>query len=242
MKKIMALTLVVMALFTTTMTAQAAGASNFRRIPTLQAQERLTFSDMEGHWAKTYAERASELGIMVGQPDGKFGPDKPVTVGEVILVYTRMCKFDQGTIDVTPALRYKDVPDWQAVSVSLFSHMDPEFTGYLEFGEKVYGVNNPATREFVARTLGSGAELYFKAHPEAVPSGDAFTDIGELDNKCKQRIAYLKAVGVTAGLPDGRFNPNGALSRAEFATFAVAYRDKGLSDYYKLPEAPPVVE
>ena len=47
--------------------------------PTLGTKTTPTYSDIKGHWAESYIEYCSSLGIISGQGDGTFAPDATVT-------------------------------------------------------------------------------------------------------------------------------------------------------------------
>lgn len=42
------------------------------------------FSDLDGHWAREYVDRAAQAGWIKGYPDGTFRPDAPITRAEAI--------------------------------------------------------------------------------------------------------------------------------------------------------------
>lgn len=48
------------------------------------------FTDLSGHWAKTYIERASNLGWIRGYSDGTFRPDHYITRAEAMTMINRM--------------------------------------------------------------------------------------------------------------------------------------------------------
>ena len=49
-----------------------------------------TFSDIKGHWAKAYIERAAELGWISGFQDGTFRPDAYITRAQAVTMINRM--------------------------------------------------------------------------------------------------------------------------------------------------------
>lgn len=52
-----------------------------------QEPEGLTYSDLEGHWAQSYAQRLAQYGV--GYGGGSFQPDKPLTQWELVcLLYS----------------------------------------------------------------------------------------------------------------------------------------------------------
>ncbi|BCV23306.1 glucosaminidase domain-containing protein [Gelria sp. Kuro-4] len=50
------------------------------------------FRDIEGHWAKADIEAVAKAGLMSGYPDGRFGPDEPVTRAQLAAVVNRLLK------------------------------------------------------------------------------------------------------------------------------------------------------
>ena len=54
---------------------------NFKN--SLEVIDMSKFKDIENHWAKEYIEKLEDYGIVSGDGNGKFNPDKPVTRAEV---------------------------------------------------------------------------------------------------------------------------------------------------------------
>lgn len=55
-----------------------------------QMASAVPFSDMQGHWAAGEVAMAYQLGLMKGDPDGRFRPNDPITYAEVLTVLLRM--------------------------------------------------------------------------------------------------------------------------------------------------------
>lgn len=64
-----------------------------------------TLSDIKGHWAENYINRAVNYGFVLGYPNGTFVPDKPVTRAE----FTKMVNSALGNSG-TANLSFTDVP------------------------------------------------------------------------------------------------------------------------------------
>ncbi len=47
------------------------------------------FSDMTGHWGNGYVNVAASAGIIIGYPDGSFGPENKVTYAEIVTMMVR---------------------------------------------------------------------------------------------------------------------------------------------------------
>ena len=49
-----------------------------------------SFTDLSGHWAKSYVELAAGNGWIAGYPDGTFGPDRKITRAETVTMINRV--------------------------------------------------------------------------------------------------------------------------------------------------------
>ena len=62
------------------------------------------FTDLEGHWSKTYMEKLVEKGIMAGYADKTVKPDKTLTAAEAFFMLANLYELnDQAKEDI-----YKD--------------------------------------------------------------------------------------------------------------------------------------
>lgn len=64
-----------------------------------------TFSDIKGHWAKAYIERAAELGWISGFQDGTFRPDAYITRAQAVTMINRMLnRIPEDPSDLLPGM------------------------------------------------------------------------------------------------------------------------------------------
>ena len=64
-----------------------------------------TFSDIEGHWAKAYIERAAELGWISGFQDSTFRPDAYITRAQAVTMINRMLnRVPEDPSDLLPGM------------------------------------------------------------------------------------------------------------------------------------------
>ena len=181
-------------------------------IPSLSSADRLaglklvTFDDIKEHWAKTSIEYLASLGIIKGDSDIAFSPDRGISRAEWIALVTRVLG-----IQKTPYLgKYSDVlkTDWYADNIQ--AALD---SGLMD---KCFGTNTliPAseiTRAEAAATLGT---VKFKERETGLTASD-FEDLS--GNEYVGEIEYALNCGIMTGESEAYFNPGGGLTRAQAA-------------------------
>ena len=75
------------------------------RFDTGKSNDSRTFSDIKGHWAKAYIERAAELGWISGFQDGTFRPDAYITRAQAVTMINRMLnRVPEDPSDLLPGM------------------------------------------------------------------------------------------------------------------------------------------
>ena len=75
------------------------------RFDTGKSNDSRTFSDIKGHWAKAYIERAAELGWISGFQDGTFRPDAYITRAQAVTMINRMLnRLPEDPSDLLPGM------------------------------------------------------------------------------------------------------------------------------------------
>ncbi|MEL4860438.1 S-layer homology domain-containing protein [Pseudoflavonifractor phocaeensis] len=69
--------------------------------PTLGTKTVPTYSDIKGHWAESYIEYCSSIGIIAGQGDGTFGPDATVTGSAAAKMFMVALGYDSDVFGFT---------------------------------------------------------------------------------------------------------------------------------------------
>ncbi|MDE6107205.1 MAG: S-layer homology domain-containing protein, partial [Oscillospiraceae bacterium] len=96
---------------------------------------RTYFSDISGHWAEEYINRAAQVGWIKGYPDGSFRPDNNITRAEVISLVNAVL----GRKPHKDGL-HRDMVTWQ-------DNMDPTRWYYLEVQEATN------SHEYIIKTI-----------------------------------------------------------------------------------------
>ena len=164
-----------------------------------------TFPDVPAtYWAAQYIGELAAKGIIGGLPDGTFAPDATVTRAQ----FVKMLVLTLGLGPRSGASGFTDVApgDWfapyvlAAVQAGLVQGASPT----------AFSPNAPVTREELAVLLARALKLTGTAHL-------GYADASAIDPWAAGGVQAAVAAGYLTGFPDGRFQPQGAASRAQAA-------------------------
>lgn len=176
------------------------------------------YSDVpSNHWAYYAIQYLAERGIMTGYPDGTFKPNNPLRREETAVLLTRLFGI-QGINPETPS--YKDVgtKDWSYSFVEVIkkTRIMADLTLDDTFKPDTY-----VTRiEFVAIQIRSLGMKYFadNIHRDEIQEAIMeFTDYAQIPTWAKGYLTVALRSKTIKGYPDGTFQPNKYLTRAEIA-------------------------
>lgn len=199
------------------------------------ATEEKNFSDTNDHWAKRSVERLQSLGLIKGYEDGSFKPDAPVTAVEAMVLAVSLSEviapetdgeetdpdidsedndLDEETADedVDEDIDEEDgdedggqVPGWAEKKAQ-----QAELKGIINMNR--FHSEVQASRAQAAVMLAKAMEL------EPIDTSQfTFSDSILISAEDLGYIMALREAGVVFGSPDGKFNPNSSITRAEIA-------------------------
>jgi len=179
------------------------------------------FTDVKGHWAESAIQRMSVVELFKGYGDGTFRPDDPVTQAEAVALVMRIIpdetedeinsgtnpegQTDGGTAPANTEANLSDTPQWAKEAVEKAVMLG--VINLNRFHSQVQ-VNRAQAAVMVAKALGLQP-----ADATNAPFKDGIL-ISQED------IGYILALyqeGIINGSPEGWFNPNSAITRAELA-------------------------
>lgn len=181
----------------------------------LKGQVKKEFKDTAAHWARNDIARVQALGLMNGYGDGLFKPEAHISSVEAMVVAVRLAETVTGEVysdnlantkltgDAGKALA--QIPDWAKAAAQ--KALAKQMINVNRFHSQVQ-----ATRAQVAVMLARALGLQPVQSVSLV-----FKDAVLLSKEDAGYIIALYEAGVVKGTPDGRFNPNSAITRAEFA-------------------------
>lgn len=160
-------------------------------------------SDIAGHWAESVITQWQSKGLIQGYEDGTFKPGNTITRAEFVTLMNNAKGFwSEGSIN------FSDVKNgswfYSAVARAVAA-------GYVKgYSDGSFKPNNTITRAEAAMMIANTAKL------SANEAGAyRFTDIGSIPVWARGSVGAVVAAGYMTGYPDGSFDANASISRAE---------------------------
>ncbi|CAM4248880.1 MULTISPECIES: S-layer homology domain-containing protein [Bacillus] len=178
--------------------------------PVATAAEESAFKDVpKGHWSADAINSMAAKGIIVGIGDGLFGFGDDVTRAQVATFMVKAKGIEPGSTK-TP---FTDVPESSIYAKFIAAAEANKIMAGL--GDNKFGPDEKLTRAQMAQLL---VNAYgFKADENNKKS---FNDIDGLPwATAKSSIETLASLGIVAGEGEGKFNPNGVVTREQAAQF-----------------------
>lgn len=164
------------------------------------------FKDVSNHWAESYIKKAAEAGIINGDENGNFNPEKSVSRAELLAMAMRAI----GTEEVTYDRTFTDVESehWyagavaQALSLGIIS---PDVW---------FRPNDAVTREEMCKILVGVTEKLGIEQAEKEETID-FADGDSISSWAKPYVDTAVKLGLMNGMEDNTFRGRETASRAQ---------------------------
>jgi len=162
-------------------------------------------ADIKGHWAEKQISEWVSSGFIKGYNDGTFRPDQSITRAEFITLTNRAFGFTTVTTAV-----YSDVKasDWFAGEMA-----KARAAGYISgYEDGTLRPNNNVTRQEVAAMI---AKALKASAGDNVGEVAKFKDSASIPEWSRGFIGTVAKLGYMRGYPDGTFQPEKFITRAE---------------------------
>ncbi|MFD0676047.1 MULTISPECIES: cadherin-like beta sandwich domain-containing protein [unclassified Paenibacillus] len=171
------------------------------------------FQDTQGHWAmKEINVLASKL-IVSGTDEEHYSPERPITRAEFVTLIVRSLGYQA----VSGSAQFKDVKpsEWYAGYVQKAVDLGI-ISGH---GDGTFHPQDEITREQMAIVLNKALSLAGKPLSKADMNGTlgVFSDQKQVSGWAAQEVATAVNAGLLTGMPNGQFQPQSALTRAQAA-------------------------
>ncbi|GEM_PF-2825003 len=173
------------------------------------------FSDLAGHWAEGTVSQMVYQGLISGYEDETFRPDNPVSRAECSAILSRALDLPAAGLEGIYAFRdFGTIPNWaqktvaQTVAAGLFS-------GYPEPDEgKTFRPDRPVSRVELVAIL---SRFILSRGFEQISNQAQFADQNQIPEWAREAVNLAVANGLVKGYPDGTFQPQKEVNRAEAA-------------------------
>lgn len=183
--------------------------------PSGSSNDKVTFTDITGHWAEQEIRELAEDGIVNGRSENEFAPEDNITRAEFAALIVR-------ALGRNPALYhggFNDVNanDWFAGYVAAIVD-----SGIMNGDtESTFRPNDVITREEMAKVMVNAYKL--KTGTTEISSPDiSFHDTTDISPWAQDFVKQATGLGLMNGMGDGNFSPKGWATRAQAAV--VIYR------------------
>ena len=154
------------------------------------------FADTRDHWAKDAIDFVSARGLVSGMSETTYAPDNATTRAQLWTILAR-----QNDADLSGGGSwYEKAQTWA----------------------KANGISDGTAPEGTINRAQMVTMLYRAAGSPEVEGASVFTDISA-DSYYAKAAAWAAKNGITAGVGNGRFEPNGTCTRGQIATFLYRY-------------------
>ncbi len=177
------------------------------------AQQPSGFTDVPvDAWYAEAVAYCQENGVMNGTTDTTFAPEETLTRAMLATVLYRMN--DSPVLSGPPDFNDVKTGSWYSDAVS-WAAKNGVISGY---GNGVFGVNDPTTREQAV------AILWRYAGSPSETAESEFSDAAAVSNWAQAAVRWASANGMTDGMAaDSRFNPKANIKRGEVASMLYHY-------------------
>lgn len=175
------------------------------------------FSDTYQHWAKNCIAEMADLGLLKGYPDGSFKPNQELSQAEALSLVMRLAA-DAADVTIKDDKDIADVPEWVKKDVN--KALKKGIININRFHSAVQ-----ASRAQTAVMIAKALDL------DPVDTSDIpFKDGIYISPQDLGYILALYQEGIISGTPNGNFNPNSCITRAEMASILQRILEKAEED------------
>lgn len=179
------------------------------------------FNDTEGHWGENAILFMSSRNIVNGMGDGAYNPEGKTTRTQIIKMLAMMAEADLSVHDGKYSTeKFDDVPQqaWYK------TYLDWSLSNKLITGvsDSAYNPEGVITREQMAVLIVRYSQMIGFTLPE-IKEKLKFADADEMIPFYREAVEKIEGAGIINGRPNGSFDGNEGLTRAETATVLMNY-------------------
>ncbi len=172
------------------------------------------YTDLSGHWAKSYIDFVTQRELFVGTGTDTFSPNSGMTRAMFVTVIGRLYERSYGTISETGDT-FSDIPDGRYYNT--YVRWAEKNGIILGVGENRFAPDREINREEMAAILYRFAE-FLKVSGEASDTTLSYPDSAQIHTWANDAVKYCQKNAIISGRTNGSFAPQDTATRAEVAT------------------------
>lgn len=189
------------------------------------------FSDVQpGSWYYQAVSEMTQAGWLTGYPDGAFQPDAPISAAEFISLTARINPLPQPK---------GPVQNNHWAGATLRSALEANWYDWDELPPTAELYDQPISRQLAVKILMRA--MLPQAKGDYTSQSAKISDFADLPGRYYEPVLAAYQSGVLTGDADGRFRPQGSLSRAEACAILLRARqtaETGQTSQGQQPEQP----
>lgn len=170
-------------------------------------------SDLAGHWSAGLVSALEARGVISGDPQGRFMPEAPLTRAQMAKLFAVGLGYEAEALELQKhPSRYTDLPSrhWARGYVEVVTEL-----GIAEgYPGGQFRPDEPVTRSQLALFLVRATGLTDRARLARLEP-TPYKDDSQIPSWARGAVFVARAEGLMTGTPEGFFNPNQPVSRAE---------------------------
>lgn len=176
----------------------------------LVAENAVSFTDMQKHWAKPYVELAAAKGLVEGVGAGRYDPGTAITRAEFATILVRALGRGASTSAGTASFDDVEAGAWYAGEV-----VTAKAIGLLNFASDTrFKPNQELTREEMVNMLTAAIRLEQLTTADKTVNLDGYKDIGGMSASDLENIRLMVKLQIMTGTGEDAFSPEGKTTRA----------------------------
>lgn len=189
-----------------------------------------SYTDLTGHWAKTYMESLSDKGLLSGYSDGTMKPDKTLTVCEALAVLSRFYTLSDQQVEMIQS-DYKQTVEAMVTPTVSWAYKNIEIcmaAGIITPDElKAAGATVSIKKDLLSLLLVRAMQMDKQADALGTTKL-TYADASSVGTKYVGAIAELSTLKILNGDTSNNISPQASVTRAVASAMvyrALAYLD-----------------
>ncbi len=178
------------------------------------------FTDMVDHWAFEDVNRMFKLGLVTGETETKFAPNRSITRAEFTALLVRALKLN---VSDSSSNRFSDVDSGSWYAWVVDAATDAGLVG--GYGNGIFAPNDSITREqmavMITRAMMHNGKTLNLTQAEVTTELAKFKDRDLLSDWACNNVAAALKQGIVGGRNDDTFAPKANATRAEAAVMVM---------------------